>query len=130
MSDVLAHQHHQIQVTRETIRQLIRQLPNEERSRVRSILEQELHADNGSSVAAMPVPVMAPDEFAARCDLERVWMEQNRDVYAGRWVALDGSRLVASGASAREVYATLKAAGVSGTLVTRVEHPDDLAIIE
>jgi hypothetical protein len=37
---------------------------------------------------------------------------------------------IATGSSDRDVYAALKAAGISGSLVTRVEHPDDLSVIE
>ncbi len=75
-------------------------------------------------------PIISPKEFAAKWKLERRWLEENGPRYAGRWVALEGGQLLATGSSAREVYAELKAAGISGSFVTRVEHPDDLPVIE
>ncbi|MGH9850982.1 MAG: DUF5678 domain-containing protein [Blastocatellia bacterium] len=75
-------------------------------------------------------PILPPKEFVAKWELERRWLEKNGQEYAGRWVALDGDRLLAAGSSAREVYAALKVAGISGSLVTRVEHLDDLSVIE
>ena len=75
-------------------------------------------------------PIIPPDEFAAKWELERRWLEENSRQYSGRWVALEGDRLLATGSSAREVYAALKAVGISGSFVTRVEHPDDLPVIE
>ncbi len=38
-------------------------------------------------------------------DMERIWLAANRHRYSGRWIALDGDRLLADGASAREVFA-------------------------
>lgn len=40
------------------------------------------------------------------------WLQENRDSYLGQWVALDGDRLIASGSTAKEVYAKAKAEGV------------------
>ena len=76
------------------------------------------------------VPIAQPAEFAAEWERTLFWLEQNKNDYAGRWVALDGDRLLVTGNSAREVYAALKTAGISGSFVTRVEHPDDLPVIE
>ncbi len=68
-------------------------------------------------------PIVPPEEFAAKWEMERRWLVENSQEYAGRWVALDGDHLLGAGFSAREVYDSLKAAGISGSLVTRVEHP-------
>jgi hypothetical protein len=40
------------------------------------------------------------------------WLHENREKYSGRWVALDGDRLIASGPTAKEVYSRAKAEGV------------------
>ncbi len=55
-----------------------------------------------------------------RARLEFRWLAENRGRYAGRWIALEGDRLLAVGDSAREVYTAI--ANHEGTpLVTRVE---------
>jgi len=37
-------------------------------------------------------------------DMERIWLAANRHSYSGRWIALDGDRLLAVGDSSREVF--------------------------
>jgi len=54
---------------------------------------------------------------ASRADATRSakslrWLDENREKYAGQWVALDGDRLIASGPTAKEVYSKAKAEGV------------------
>ncbi|MCI0489030.1 MAG: AAA family ATPase [Blastocatellia bacterium] len=92
--------------------------------------ETNRHKKNTRMLDRKVPPIIPPEEFAAKWELERKWMEENSQEFAGRWVALDGDHLVAFGASAGEVYAALKAAGISGNLVTRIKHPDDLPFIE
>jgi len=72
-----------------------------------------------------PAPAARADAVndAARERSEFKWLALNRQLYVGRWVALDGNRLLAVGDSAREVYAAIASHG--GTpLVTRVEPGD------
>jgi len=52
-----------------------------------------------------------PTEQQFRDELE--WIRENRNRYAGRWVALAGKTLLASGGSAREVFDA--ASGSNGT---------------
>ena len=40
------------------------------------------------------------------------WLHENRKLYSGQWVALDGDRLIASGSTAKEVYSKAKAEGI------------------
>ncbi len=40
------------------------------------------------------------------------WLDENRERYAGQWVALDGNRLIASGPTAEEVFSRAKTEGV------------------
>ncbi|MGH9934839.1 MAG: DUF5678 domain-containing protein [Blastocatellia bacterium] len=120
----------QIEPALEPVMRLIRQLPSEMRQRLRLLLDEDLKPETLRPLDPEAPPIIPPEEFAAKWGLERRWLEKNSQEYAGRWVALDGDHLLAAGSSAREVYAALKAAGVSGSLVTRVEHPDDLSVIE
>jgi hypothetical protein len=127
MSNISANQ---IEPTLEPVMRLIRQLPNEMRQRLRLLLDEDLKTEAPRTLDPAAPPPIPPEEFARKWELERKWLEKNGPEYAGHWVALDGDHLLATGSSAREVYATLKAAGISGSLVMRVEHPDDLSVIE
>lgn len=118
------------QVLLDNIWQLIAQLPGELRLRLRSRLDDELRAEVVPPLAPSLAPIVPPEEFATKWEQNRRWLEQHQAQYAGQWVALDGDRLMASGYSAQQVYATLKTAGISGSMVLRVEHPDDLSVIE
>lgn len=118
------------QVLLDNIWQLIAQLPGELRLRLRSRLDDELRAEAAQSPAPSIAPIVPPEEFATKWEQNRRWLEQHQAQYAGQWVALDGDRLIASGSSARDVYAALKAAGISGSLVLRVEAADDLSALD
>lgn len=70
-------------------------------------------------------PERAQSDGRDRTRLEFEWLAENRERYAGRWVALDGNSLLAVGDSGREVYAAV--ADHQGTpLVTRVESEEEL----
>ena len=54
------------------------------------------------------------------------WLDENRRAYLGKWVALDGDKLIADGAAAKEVYQAASAASVRVPfveLVTEAETP-------
>ncbi len=127
MSNIAANQ---VEPALEPVMRLIRQLPHEMRQRLRLLLDEDIKTEALRSLDSKAPPIIPPEEFARKWELERKWLEENGQEYAGRWVALDGDHLLATGSSAREVYATLKTAGISGSLVMRVEHPDDLSVIE
>jgi len=54
------------------------------------------------------------------------WLYENREKYAGQWVALDGDRLIANGPTAREVYSKAKAEGVEIPFVELVTEPEQM----
>jgi hypothetical protein len=110
-------------ISPEGLRELIGQMTNTQKAQLRGLLDEEFQS-------VTPPPGLPPAEFAAKWEQEQQWLQQHQQAYAGRWVALNGERLIATGDSAKEVYATLKASGISGTYVTRVAHPDDLPVIE
>jgi len=57
---------------------------------------------------------------------EQEWLRSHWREYAGRWVALDGSRLVADAAGAREVLEKARAVGVSLPFLVHVTEPSKL----
>lgn len=61
-----------------------------------------------------------------RDELESAWLATNRDQYVGLWIALEGDELLASGPSAKEVFAAV--AGRSpAPLVMQIESPAPFA---
>lgn len=124
MSNIAANQPDANGLTLETLRQIIQRLPGEQQQQLRMMLAQDAPFEHRSQLDLPRTPVIPPAEFAAKWEQERTWLAQHQREYAGRWVALDGDCLIATGSTAKEVYAVLKAAGISRTLVTRVEPYD------
>lgn len=54
------------------------------------------------------------------------WLSSHRKQYGGKWVALDGDRLVAAGSSASEVYQAARRAGVTIPFVEQVRLVEKL----
>jgi hypothetical protein len=54
------------------------------------------------------------------------WLAEHQREYAGRWVALDGDMLLATGESAHAVYASIREHHGRVPLVTKVEAADEL----
>lgn len=80
----------------------IEQLPAVEQERIRRWLE-EKGATNGEGQSSQ-----AHANGSAK---SLRWLHENREKYAGQWVALDGDRLIANGSTAKEVYSKAKAGG-------------------
>lgn len=103
--------------TLERILNEVKRLTPEERRKLREALERE-------AVCAVVLPSAGVDND--RWEREQYWLDEHRDEYQGQWVALEGDRLLASGADGRAVYEAARAAGVRAPLVTRVEPRDEL----
>ncbi|MBP6822703.1 MAG: hypothetical protein KA368_14230 [Acidobacteria bacterium] len=121
-------------MTAETILQLVDQLTPFEQKKFRQLLEQREPMPtqpksetqpqrNGASTNHLnPIPM--PDGKP-----ERAWLAANRHQYAGQWVALDGSRLIAASKDHDEVWAAADADGAYLPLITFVENPDQITHI-
>jgi hypothetical protein len=81
----------------------IKQLSPLDQERIRRWLDEKTPS-NGEGDASQP--------NSDRSAKSLRWLQENREKYAGQWVALDGDRLIASGPTAREVYSKAKAEGV------------------
>ena len=81
----------------------IEQLPAAEQEKIRRWLEDK-GASNGEEHGS--------PAHANRSAKSLRWLHENREKYSGQWVALDGDRLIASGATAKDVYSKAKAEGV------------------
>jgi hypothetical protein len=82
---------------------LIEQLPAADQERIRQWLESK-EATDGEGHGSQA--------HANRSANSLRWLHENGEKYSGRWVALDGDRLIASGPTAKEVYSRAKAEGV------------------
>jgi Family of unknown function (DUF5678) len=73
-----------------------------------------------------PRPLPAGTGIAASGVREQEWLRSHWREYAGRWVALDGNRLVSEAAGAREALEKARAAGVRSPFLVHVTAPSEL----
>jgi len=95
-----------------------RTLPPEDQRRLRQWLEEQER-----QMARQEPQAVAADQTANRRGMELRWLEEHEADYAGQWLALDGDRLLACGADAKQVYAAAGAAGVHVPFVVLAEDP-------
>jgi predicted DNA-binding antitoxin AbrB/MazE fold protein len=90
-----------------------------EHQRVRLTIEDQASPQNGNTSVKNPAQVNERRE-------EFLWLANESGPYAGQWVALDGSRLVAHGAKLGTVSEAARAAGVDRPLLTHLPPEGDL----
>jgi len=69
-------------------------------------------------VERLPVPEPDPEP-------NRRWLAAHKSEYAGKWVALDGDRLIAAGETEKEVADAAKADGAYLPLIVYIPSPDE-----
>ena len=95
-------------------------------------LKGHLQSEN-IALAEAPSATARPDEGFMR-DLEegisgvseQEWLRCHWREYAGKWVAIDGNRLIAEATGAREALQTARAAGVGSPFLLHVTEPSEL----
>jgi hypothetical protein len=93
-----------------TLQQILEEamkLPPEDRHRLRTALDR-LEANGDSTPGYI------------NNEQERSWIEAHREQYLNQWVALDGDRLIAHGADAKQVYDEARAQGTTSPYLERV----------
>lgn len=55
------------------------------------------------------------------------WIEENRQQYLGKWVCLDGDKLIAAGDDAKEVYAQARAKAIEIPFIEQVREVESSA---
>lgn len=71
-----------------------------------------------------PLPIPTPDP-----EQSRRWIAAHRAEYARQWVALDGDRLIAAGATEAKVADAAEKDGAYLPLIGYIPHPDELTFI-
>jgi len=61
---------------------------------------------------------------SCRLKASMLWISQHRAEFAGRWVSLDGDRLVASGEDAKSVFDAAREAGVAVPFLEQVSEDE------
>ena len=84
-----------------------------EHQRVRLTIEERASPQNGNTSVQDPAQVNERRE-------EFLWLAYESGPYAGQWVALDGSRLIAHGTELAVVSEASRAAGVDRPLLTHL----------
>lgn len=115
------------EITVETILEKIGQLSASERTKLYKMLASEaIKPANRASISksSKPLPIPVPDP-----EPSRRWMTAHRAEYAGQWIALDGDRLIASGATETEVADAAEADGAYLPLIGYIPPPDEPTFI-
>jgi hypothetical protein len=107
----------------EAVLEKLRELPADKQAEVLDFVEFLLSRSEPEPNAASVAEAESAAEGEAGHASMR-WVREHRAEYLGRWVALEGERLLASGEDARAVYEAARRAGVACPFVTRVvEEP-------
>ncbi len=64
------------------------------------------------------------DERTEKFHLAMRWIDENREKYLGKWVCLDGDKLISSGIEAKEVFAEAKAKGIKIPFIEQVRKEE------
>ncbi|HEX4951333.1 MAG TPA: DUF5678 domain-containing protein [Blastocatellia bacterium] len=96
-----------------------RQLPLEEQRAVLAQLQREV-----------PQAAFAQGNITSAKSIDRSqeyqWVAENKQQYAGQWVALKGKQLMAHSPKFKEVSAQLKQQGITDALMLHIEAADAL----
>lgn len=97
-------------------------LPPQEQLELARFLEEQA----AGALSPDRMPSGADREAAARKRAQHLaWLKAHREEYAGQYVALDGERLVGSGATLREAQEQARRQGVEHPFLTHISSAGD-----
>ncbi len=102
--------------TAEKLIESVQSLPMPEREKFFDWAEEEIQKES-SEKKAKDVKLEKQQERFHRA---LKWIDENREEYDGKWVALDGDTLLAHGTDGKKVHAAAQAKGVKTPLMHRV----------
>lgn len=91
---------------------------------VRAMLEENLSQTAQQSQPSFTAKIIATGLPVRDRSREYAWLEQHRDKYDGKYVALDGDKLIAVGEGAKEVATKARELSIQGALIIFVEAND------
>lgn len=101
----------------EQIIESIRNLPMPEQEKVWHWMDEERKPhSNGHDWSAL----------AERFQRALRWIDENREEYLGKWVCLEGDKLISSGSDASEVYAEARSQGIKTPFIERIAEAQPL----
>jgi hypothetical protein len=113
-------------LTAENVFILIKQLPSDERTRLKQMLAQP---DAEQPVVKAPLDKRVPAIPVPDRTREWEWIRQHKDEYAGQWVAFEEGNLIAASLVQMDVVAALKSVQAKHPMIVRIPSPDDLPFI-
>jgi Family of unknown function (DUF5678) len=121
-------------ITAENVLQLIDQMSLTEQLKLKQLMAQrsEPQAQPEATASSQTKPLdkrVPPIRMPSNGAESLRWLAEHRREYAGQWVALDGTRLIAHGPNHDDVWAAAQADGAYLPLVTFVEDPDNIVHI-
>jgi hypothetical protein len=105
-----------MQSNAEQIIESIQRLPAPEQEKIRHWLEEKIKPRQSQENW---------DERVEKFQLALRWIEKNRRKYLGKWVCLDGERLISFGDDAKQVYAEAKNKGIKTPFIEQVREEEN-----
>ncbi len=99
--------------TAEKIIESVRALPKVERRKVFELIEVEKNKEENQSVELKK----QNEKFQQALQ----WIEENKEAYDGKFVVLDGSKLIACGDDSKTVYEEARAKGYQSPFLKRIK---------
>ena len=125
----------------EQVREQVRCLPSEAQQTVRSVLELPTSEAQQTVRSVLELPATEQKQLLAELPKQRTvrvrrgvardysaeqdWLEANRHLYRGEYLAVSGGQLLAHGTDPRAVMAAARATG-QRFLISRVPHADEV----
>ena len=97
--------------------EIVRQLPPPEREKVRDWIEEENRKKSDDAAEKKEKLKRADEKFRQALQ----WIDEHRKEYDGKWVVLDGDKLISCGTNAKEVYDEARNKGFHSPFLKRIK---------
>ena len=100
-------------------------LTAQEKIELAKFLTEQIHSSPSSEALRTAAINADPSTAALKRAQHLAWLKAHREEYAGKYVALDGDRLVGSGSSIREAHEQARRGGVDHPFLVHVSSVND-----
>jgi len=100
-------------------------LTPQEKAELAKFLNEQAESNSPRGETATGASGFAPNDSALKRDLHLAWLKAHREEYAGKYVALDGDRLVGNGPNIREAHEQARQTGVDNPFLVHVSSESD-----